>query len=571
MSIDQEFKQKAQDAAGLFLFKRPLSCVGLADFSKSAENDPDNGKDPEIYNGTFVSTHGFARLAYHEPTDTLCLVASKTPVNVRGTRVDEHIHATEDGLKKSYIIAAYRLKHDGANDERVGQHMRNALDKFGIEMGDRSEKHFRLFAASYTNPEPVRADVGQQQKSEIFTNGCVTYVLEPTQKGYRATFHAAAQREGGHFVPFTLEHNSVLRNGITKISKVIGEDPDYSAVRAKINSHWGSVSSKLWDQKSLYKGEGLFFNTKRVYASAVNYAHHNSLSAATTAVLCAGAYGYNPRAGLGAAVGATVIHTVAHKLTHDGLHGTLTAYERVKQAKARKDINAYPFNEDASDHFKIQTTENMKKLCPKMDLNRFSADEFLWLDAEQSRMLLDHERVEDGMQPENLRGLLVNAHLRGFTSTCLTLDKRTQIDIFQSGLVRLMHQPQKGKTLIYAQYRPELCDNEHMRLPNEYAQQFKGGLVRMEYDRNGSSFRDSIDFQTKVPFAQMHHEVGRVLFRNQPHMPQSIKEGAFKSVMDIFIDPNAYHQNDPSEDVCLLSHAETNKFAYTLPDVGVLD
>lgn len=559
MGIDRAFKQKAEDTAGLFLYKRLLSCVGQVGFGQSAENDPD------IYNGTFVSTYGFARLAYHVPTNTLCLVASKTPVNLRGERVDGHIQPTEQGLNRSYIVAAFRLKEDGENAERAGQLSRGALEEFGVDMADKGEKRFRLMAASYDIPA-AKGEVAK--KAEIFTNGCVTYLLEETEKGYKATFHAAAQHRKGHFVPFTLNEDTVIRNGITKISKVIAQDKDYAAVRAKLNTHWGAVSSRLWDHKSLYEGEGAWFNVKRAGINAVNYVHQNTEAAAVTGILCAGAYGYNPGAGLGATVGATVLHTIAHKLTHDGLHGTLSAYERARQAKARKDINAYPFNEDASDHFKIQTTENMRKVCPKMDLDRFPADEFIWLDAEQSHMLLNHESVENGMQPENLRGHLVNAHLRGFTSTCLTLDKRTQLDIFQSGLVRIVHQPQKGKAVIYGQYRPELCDQEHLRLPNEYARQFKNGIVRMEYDRTGTSFRDSTDLQTGITYKQMLHEMGKVLFRTQPHAPKDVKDQSLKSITDVFLDPRQLI-SDPYEDTYPVPSDDRQSFA--LPDVRALD
>lgn len=570
MSIEETFKQKAEGTAGLFLFKRSVRCVGKADFSISAASDPDGGKDPDIYNGTFVSTHGFARLAYHVPTNTLCLIASKTPVNVRGVREEEHkeiIHATEDGLAKSYILAAYRLKEDGNNDMRIGQHMRNALEKFGIDMGERSEKHFRLYAGSYATPEPVRQDAKLSKNCEIFTNGCVTYLLDSTKKGYRATFHAAAQREEGHFVPFRLGSENPFAGRISKISKIIAEDKDYASVRAAINGHWGKVSARLWDQKSLYQDEGALFRAKQVSASAVNYVYDNALSAATTAVLCAGAYTYNPNAGLGAAVAATVGHTIAHKLTEDGLHGTLSAFEKAKRARARINIDAYPIGEDASDHFKIQKAENMGKLCPKMDMSRFKADEFVFLDAENSHMLLDHETIEDGMQPENLRGLLVNAHLRGFTSTCLSLDKRTQLDVFQSGLVRLMHEPpREGRTIIYAQYRPELCEAEHLRLPQVYVNQFNHGIVRMEYDREGSSFRESIDFRTDVPYSQIKNEMERILFRAQPHAQAQVRSRSVQAVKDLFSDPEKTSAPDDPHGT-----RTRDLYAYTTPDVKALD
>lgn len=568
MGTSAEFRKNVLGVSSRFMFERPIRCVGRADFTLHSSKDLDGGSDSEIYNGTFVSTHGFARLAYHHSTQTLCLIASKTPLNVRGVRdkTNNGIFATYEGLSRSYIIAAYRIRDDGKNDIEIGRHLRRALERYGIDLAERSEKHFRQFAASFTCPEPVHKKVDGLGSGEIFTNGSVSYLLTRVRNGYKATFNAAARREGGHFVPFEPHEKSKFSTRVASLSKTIYEGESYSAARAEIEKHSVKVFARLWDQKSLYADEGLMFKMKKFRADSINYLVDNKIPAVTTLILSSGMFAYNPTAGIGTAFGATLLHSLAHKLTDEGLHGAVSAIEKARQARARASILAYPMGQDASDHFKVQTAANILKLCPKLDLNRFSPQDFEFLTAEQSKMLLDHDEVEDGMQPENLRGHLLNAHLRGFRSTCMVLDDCTLIDDFRNGLIRLMHEKPDGGIIVYAQYRPEACTAEHMRLPQGYVDQFEGGIVRLEYDRKGKNFRESVSMQTNVSFNQMMNELQRVLlFRNKKPTSEAIREKSYRVVADMFYDSHA--KNDFIDDVAHIIEEDSEVLTYHLPDI----
>ena len=552
MGICTDFRKTTLEVSSRFMFERPVSCVGRADLSLIAATDADRGTDRDIYDGTFVGSHGFARVAYHHDTKTLCLIATKAPTNVRGVRdrANNSILATHDGLSRSYIIAAYRLKDDSSNSTYVGRHLRRALEKFGIDLADRSEKHFRQFAGRY----PIDTDAPATGRyGEIFTNGSTTYVLTPDKHGkYTARFNAAARRLDGHFMPFDPLDQAHFGHHITHIGKDIYHGSDYETARQAIEGHSVRVYSRLWDQKSLYQDEGAAFKARKWRASAANYIADHSVSAATTALLSAAVFAHNPTAGLGTAIGVTALHTLAHKLTDESLHGAINVVDKARAARAKTSVHDYPFDTDVSDHLKIQTPDNIAKLCPKIDLNRFPAHGFEFLTSRECGLLLDHETVENGMQPENLRGHLINAHLRGFRSTSMVVDNRTMIDDFRNGLVRLMHEKQNGNVVVYARYRPEFCTAEHMRLPQGYIEQFDGGMVRLEYDRRGPHFRQSITTQYGIKHRDMIDEIDdKLLFSEQRKAAAGLRAQS-KQVID-----GVFH-----------GASKTGTPAYPLPDIN---
>ena len=581
--LHDEFLENAKHVKSAFIMEAPMMCMGKVDLSDRDYDDLEDGSaiDEDIYNGTYITPHGgSARVAYHLPTNTLCLFASKTPVNLRGQREGSgYISANEDGLRKSYIIAAYRLNKDGSNLDRVRLRLREALQSYDMELGKRAKKHFGQFAASFKVQAPTRVDADNVGYAEVFTNGYAAYVLkrqsgdgsDPKQDDCSAEFHASARRSEGRFEPIDFG-NSFWNSRITRISKNLSKGESYSSVRQTIDAHWGRVSSKLWDQESLYSDEGIPFTVRRIRANVVNYINDTKKHLIPTTAVVGAVLAKDPALGVKAAVTLTVGHAVMHKIADGGLHGFMSTYHKVREARKRGKIEDYGLDEDVSDYFKIHNKNNLspEKIAPKMCMKRFDAADFCFLEAEQSGLMHNHQQVVDGMRPEDVRSLLLFAHQRGFTSTVGFLDKSTRFDAFQNGIMRVMHKQPDGNVVVHAQYQPELCTNEVLRLPEVYVDQFKGGILRFEYDPKAERFSDGVSQEECVPHAQAIHEISHTqLFRGQPYSDDDVKERSFEVVRELF---EPVQQGDMFEDRYLDDRPESYRGGkpFPLPDADAI-
>ncbi len=542
-----------------------MMCMGKVDLAVLADknHEEDDHHDEDIYDGTYLTPHGgAARVAYHSPTNTLCLIASKTAANLKGgSNEGGDINATEEGLSRSYIIAAYRLKEDGSNFDRVKLKLRESLQSYDLELGKRAKKHFGQFAASFRLQQPINVDAQDTGYVEVFTNGYAAYLLKrksanpdnsPPREECSADFHASVRRQEGHFEPINFK-GTFWSSRISRISKEVASQGSYGSVRHTIDEHWGRVSSKLWDQESLYSGEGMTFQMKRARADFVNYVNDSKKHILPTAAVVGGVFAKNPALGVKAAVSLTVGHILMHKIADGGLHGFMHTFQKVREARKRTNIEDYDFGEDASDYFKIHTKNNLSaaKIAPKICMDRFDAGDFSFLNSEQSGLMYNHQQVVDGLRPEDVRSLLLFGHQRGFTSTVGFLDKSTRFDAFQNGIMRVMHNQPDGKVVVHAQYQPELCTNDALRLPDVYIDQFEGGIIRLEYDPEKENFGESIAMETNVPRRQAIHEISHTqLFRNQAYTDKAVQQRSHDIVPEILIpirDPNPYEDTNIEE------------------------
>ncbi|MGH1376225.1 MAG: hypothetical protein ACRBCK_07745 [Alphaproteobacteria bacterium] len=557
--LHDEFFENAKDVKAGFIMEAPMMCMGKVDLDVLADKKTgeDAKHDEDIYDGTYLMPHGgSARVAYHQPTNTLCLIASKTSVNLRGERdTDGHIMADQEGLERSYVIAAYRLKDDGGNADRIKLKLREAMENYDLELGKRAKKHFGQCAASFKTPMSV--DVNQASYTEIFTNGYAAYLLRRTKETEEnghvedkssAKFYASAKRHDGHFLPINF-NGSRLSLNVSRISKSVVKQEDYAVARSMVDGHWGKVASRLWDQEPLYADEGVLFAAKKLKAGVSNYINDEKKYVLPTAAVVGAVMLKNPNFAFEAAVALTLTHTAMHKIADGGLHGYLYTYNKVKEARKRTNIEDYAFGEDASDYFKVHTRNNLQpeKIAPKMDMERFDAHDFVFLDSEQSGLMYNHQKPVDGLRPEDVRSLLLFGHQRGFTSTVGFLDKSTRFDAFQNGIMRTMHNQPDNKVVVYAQYQPELCTHEALRLPEVYIDQFEGGLIRLEYDQDADEFKDSVKMDTNVPRAQAIHEICHSqLFRGQSYTGADVKARSHDVMQGLFVP--TVHEN-PFEDV----------------------
>lgn len=576
-SIHKKFSENVKEVSAEFTFRIPTMCMGRVDIS--AHDDGQEEFDEDIYNGTYITTHGgAARVAFHTPSETYCLISSKTAVNLRGNRdEDSHIIASDTGLSKSYILAAYRIKSDGSNRDQVKAKLSDALDQYNREAGKRSKKLFTQYAARFTADEPVHKSPDKVEFSEIFTNGYASYLVNGQKNKTNslvegmcsADFYVSVKRdvditaEGRkeRFVPMNFKPN-FWNSDITKISKPLSDADGYASLRAKIDDHWSGskkrkgVASRLWDQDSLYKGEGFgVFNRSR--AITVNYINKHKKSVFATAGVAGVLFAINPAAGIAVITLGAAAHTLGEKLAHGTFDGIETGFDRVKRAQKRKNIEDYSFTEDCSDYFKIQTENNLspEKIAPKMDMERFDSQEFVF-EKFETLPLRSNMAVENGLRPEDIRSLLLLGHQRGFTSTVTFLDRNTRVDAFQNGIMRVMHKQlgEEGKVVVHAQYRPDLCTNDNVRLPQVYIDQFENGLIRMEYNPAQDSFKDSMKVEAGISQSQAVHEIRHVqLFRSQSYTNKEVKDRSMSIVSELFLGESNNYEGEITENNRYLS------------------
>jgi len=482
--------------------------------------------------GLIVMPQGFARPFYHRQTNTMGLLFSKTANNLRGTVSKKgKMVATTDELERCYIIAARRCrgdvntpfiqKRDKFKNEKF---LRDKLDNFCTELGERNQKHFTGFMAG-----------------DIFTNGRLSYEIVKRKSGrYDVMLRLPTRRKDGSFVPFDVTGPKSLRAVFARVSLAVAKSETYEGARLALMKHWSVISSELWDEKNIFQGRGAFFKVKKFLANFVNTSLDHFVTFTGTTVAVGGVTAiFTPGLGIIGGIIGALSHTAMHVSAEKAVEGTYGRREKVRRAKQKLDIDAYDYECDVSDHFKIQNDENFLKLCPHLDLDRFSAEEFELPGLEDICLLKDREQTQNDLQDTCLAGHLLFMHERGFSSVCNMLDRRTEIRMFQSGIVRLMHEKPNGNIVVYAQYRPEVCLNESARLPEHYIKQFEKGIVRVEYNRREQNFSSGlINVQTNIDYSDMVKEVSsKFLFSTQSIVPWHISYKSYQCLYASFTEP----------------------------------
>jgi hypothetical protein len=492
-----------------------------------------------------VNTHGFYRVARHKPTGAVCLFAAKRASDLRGNRQSDHsIRGESKGLGNAYIIAAYRSTGNDADIYRHAEDLRAAIRRHGEELGRRSQRDFTLFSARLSELDPQSRHYNTDTLTEMYSNGRLAYVIDGKHRGYEVRFYAPTRLRDGQLVSVSLGRHK-LADKFANVSKRVAFTTNYEEARASLARHWQGVSSRLWDEVSIYRNEGWGLNLKRAFSAAADYIAEYKIAAVSTLFVGAAISLVKPAAGVGTGIAIAAAHTAAHTLSDEGITASLNTYQRTRRARQRQQIEAYDYGEDATDHFSIQTPDYIGRQSPKLDQERFAADEFEFLDAERCGLLRDHECAVDGFQPDSLRGHLISAHQRGFTTQCMLLDKHTRLDIFQSGMARLMHEMTDGNILIYTRDRPDACLNDQLRMPDDTKQRFGQSIQRIVYEPRRSDFRNAFNGHSgTVTQSTVVEDMQTRLFRDQPHASKSVQQCSLDAIHYAFAEPDRRKRPD---------------------------
>lgn len=489
--------------------------------------------------GLIISPQGFGQPFFHRPTNTVGVLFSKIANNLQGRVLEDGRRvASVEQMEGCYIFGARRLKGNAddplsarENLHSVRRDLRDDLDIARRELGTRSRKHFTLYNAD-----------------NLFTNGRHVYEILPTKKGkFDVVFRMATHREGGSFVPFDMNEKG-LKSIFSRATKRISTTNSMDEAREAVASHWKALSSDLWSQRNIFMTQGKKILAKKLLSDLVHtITHHGKLVAGSTGAvglllsvengISSGIVG-----GLTIGFSTAAAHTAIHLPIEMGLKEYFEVTEKSKKAKAKLDITAYGFDKDVSDHFKIQTPENISKVCPHIDMQRFHPEEFEFLSLDQFSLQKDREQVQNNVQATSLAGHLLFMGQRGFSSHSHILDRRTELRVFQSGVSRFMHQRDNGNIVVYAQYRAEMCNDNRLRLAQCHIDQFEGHIVRLEYDRTEETFSMGLGHgMKKVSFESMVDEIeSDMLFNNQDHGSEEVWDHSCQSVYTAFRDPGLH-------------------------------
>lgn len=526
-----------------FAFKRPTEIIDRSATDEMAPNTM--GQDLDINSGLVVNTHGFYRLARHKPTGALCLFAAKRSSDLRGVRQsDNTIRGEAKGLGNAYIIAAYRSTGDNSDIYRHADDMRAEIRRHGEELGRRSQRDFTLFSARLSELDPGSRHYNADTLTEMYTNGRLAYLIDGKKHDYEVRFYAPTRLRDGQLVPVSLGQHSLVGK-FAYVSKRVALTSSYEDARAALARHWQGVSSRLWDERSIYRNEGVGLNLKRAFSAAADYVTEYKIAAISTLIVGSGLSVVKPAAGIGTGIAIAAAHTAAHTLSDEGISASINTYQRARKARQRQQIEAYNYGENATDHFSIQTADYIGRQSPKLDLERFDANEFEFLEAHRCGLLRDHESAIDGFQPDSLRGHLISAHQRGFTTQCMLLDKHTRLDIFQSGMVRLMHEMTDGNVLIYTRDRPDACLSAQLRMPDDTQQRFGQDIQRIIYEPRRSDFRNAFNGHSgTVTQAAVVEDMQARLFRDQPNLSEAVKRRSRDAIHYAFAEPDRRQRPD---------------------------
>lgn len=500
------------------------------------------------FEGLISAPQGFGRPFFHRPTNTIVVLFSKTSNNLRGHKVDGRLVADADQMKGCYIFAARRLKGDvndplsaRPNIESVEIDLREDMDIKRRELGRRSRTHFTLHHAD-----------------NLYTNGRHVYeILECKNGDFKVVFRMATRRKDGHFVPFDMNDKG-LRSIFSRANRTLAVTKTHDEACKVVAKHWKDFSSDLWSERNIFKSQGIGVIAKKFLCDLVHTTmNHGMIVAGTTAIVGTGlSIKYGPSLGFAGALTLGFGTAAAHTLTSLPVELGLKEYRerRTKSSEARRklDISAYGFGEDVSDHFKIQTPEEIAKVCPHIDMERFKAEDFEPLTLDQFSLQKNREMAQENLDPLSLAGHLLFMGHRGSSSVAHILDSRpetrTELRLFQNGVSRVMHKRKVkdpdtdkyiDKFIVYAQYRPGMCDKNRLRLAKDYRDQFQGKIVRLEYYPSKATFAEGIGQGIQfVSYESMLDEIKND-FLSCGADPNSKKawEQSCKSLDNAFCDP----------------------------------
>jgi hypothetical protein len=419
--------------------------------------------DGDHYAGLIRTREGFLRLALDEANNALVLFASKVADNLKGYRSgpNDAIRPTDALIQKSYCIAARRLRSGPLLPPDTAGFFIDRINAYSMRVSRDSSDKFTLYA--------VRID-----DTEIYANKYVAYLIDRDSRDrYSVRVVIPARRADASHIPGAASP----RWANPLFQKTIARHVDRAEAHHCFALHSQALSSRLWDHKDIYRGEGGRLRMGRFLSDLIHYPASHMLEMTSTALVAGGfTYFHDPRLGaaLASLAGAHAVLDIGFKAS---VTRALAKLSNRRHANRFTALDAYDPDADCSYHYLIKTAENIRKPWHHVDPARCNIDNLRFLTFAEMQPIVGKIRQppETMLQPASLRGLAMFGSQRGFTTRVCFPAPKSRIEISQGGLVVLKRAISPIVTEMFVTYRPDACVSENTRLPENYVDQALGG------------------------------------------------------------------------------------------------
>lgn len=497
-------------------------------------------EDGDHYAGLIRTREGFFRIALDEANNALILFASKVADNLKGHKDAESgsIRPSDNIIQKTYSIAARRLRSGPLLPPDTAEFFLNSINDYSAEIRKDSSDKFTFYG--------IRID-----KNEIYANKYAAYIIEANPDGtHSVRLVIPAQPQKSDYIPLSTKSrwdHPLQQSYIIK-----------GASRAEAHHlfaiHSQALSSRLWDHKGIYEGQGVAMHAGKFLTDLVHYPAQHGLEMATTA-LVAGAFTYSHEAKLGLAI-ATL--AASHALADISLKASFTKahakFEYWRQSKKHAHLGSYADNEDCVFYYLNKSTENLQKPWHHADAERMNVENLRFLTFAEMQPIVGKIKLppETKLQPASLRGLAMYGSHRGFTTRVCFPAPKTKIEITQGGLIVLKRAISPIQTEMFVTYRPDACVSDATRLPESYVAQADKGSGIQYIIHNKEPNEDQPRFADRqINFGEMRHMLSNLFnieSSNEEHFVSPIapefRRDAYDYIDSLFSPVNENNQSD---------------------------
>ncbi len=472
--------------------------------------------DSADLDGLMPTSNGHYRLAYDEEHKSVVLLYSPNPEHLKAQKdSDNNARPISEELEKCTIVAARRLQTGGPYiSPEMANFFREAIGNHDRYIKQRTEDLLTLKAA-------------ETRTSIFYTNGWLA--LEINKETNHVYFHAPSRQRKGKFIPVFEEGKWLSANSV---SIKIAEASSLEEAEAKIESYWQTLAGQIARGENIYNNKGIRFQFNRFATAVRNIPDSGNtrhlINAALFASLYYGTKEFLHRIGhddghsltaLGISLAAPVLyHAVAHTLFEDIGFSLKKVSKRRTQEKLERDSDQYGDLDDMrAFYLKLKQKNRALPMEPKIDTTKLTAQNVRFLNSDEIIDVLPaHTEYDTHTDTTTHFELIVSADQSGIASRKMQLDKNTTLNIFENGLVRLMHRRLDGKVDVLAKYDERHLKNPEKAMPEAHISQINkhaGKILYFTYDKHCSSYEEAFGKSSWIPESHLETSARRELFR----------------------------------------------------------
>ncbi len=495
---------------------------------------------------------------------------------------------SQKSAQRGYLTSVSPIKDENSVDL---YEITAALKTFNKELSERAG-HYLYFGVTFAdNPLEFNKEgsvfYGKGQRVLFNAKGSNAY-LHDLQKNIVDRVQSI-YRHDGHFKPVQFSRN-IFAHGFAARKKRIFEDGDKYGASVAIDRSRRKVCQDTWEQKNVTKD--LPGQTSLVLSKVYNGLHAMG-PVKIAATVPVGAYfaAYQPHVTALTVAGGALLAAHHDQVAEFFEHGVDSSRkisarfaQKIGMDKLSQGLHSESLYESQLEGGSnlIFGRDNVYKFGSKASLeacqpenNEMMPDRYI---KKAAKMLL--AKKISGDQHDMLEEFLAKIHQLNISGVVVEPDRHVMGFAYDDGVRAIRYDdPNTGDIVIAAQFDENIIDNDFLKLPSRYREQFSGkyvvfechvdeGCFKVDTFNDGYSRQDVLDIIN-----------GGLLFKHQSYMPEEIKEQSFACVEHIFPYENEdmYEDRYMSDDmdvlvkrdaVNLYPFAEARMERYELEDMG---